>query len=365
MGIPWLFSVMILFLHSPRVFSSQNSQLVYSKMQNGDIVRVKVLDFDKKSFYSAEIAGEKLFVKSQQPLSVGDTFSARLKLSENGEILLIPIPDSEVLDSNADKNAHLLREGLIPDKISETLLQYFKQSSLFFDKKILENLRFTSRAFAEKECLAAEAGAILLQSGLPSDESAVKSLFDEILAFLFAAASFSRVAEKTGEQNKKENFQFKEKLSSLNPLFRLYTRVPIEKQSILTLVNQLSRQNKHWVFFPFEWNENFFAKGMIRALLNLQASVVEKILVYCKTSRTDYFFVLQFSFGSVQKVLFYTEPEFLGKNAKSQSVILENFLNCALKNPSAKPIRAIYDVAAKCEGICVTNEKPFFVEELV
>jgi hypothetical protein len=138
----------------------------------------------------------------------------------------------------------------------------------------------------------------------------------------------------------------------------VYEAPATKEPDLLAFVNQLSCGPKHWLFLPYEWQyAHGTAKGMIRVLVDTERKCVEKITLNCKTTLTNYYFVLYYTSSKVKEVRFCTLPPLLP--SKEEELRLGELLRSGMNE--AGPVTVTYSTSAYCDGICTDEADPLFL----
>lgn len=355
----------ILSLSNPGA-SRVQAQAPVSEMNlsEGDRIFVRVLDKTGYSQgmnrYTVFAGGIRFSVASREPIHVGDNFHALVHIEKDGTIVLERIAEALQAEHNesltrADfMNNLLFSMGLPRDDISLRVLLFMYQSGMRLDSNLVSRARNIGLRFPGREKLASETAAILIESGIePSDEK-----INEILALVLSDSENQQKNEGKGREN---HNQKDEKSAKDDFLERLYGCPAPEKTGLLTYLNQVAVDRKHWIFLPYEWDSpSGPGKGMIRLLLDLDSRRTEKIQINCKISSTKYFFVLYYNMSSEMEVRFFTLPPLLPSKVKNEELRLGGFLGSGMNK--GKPVTVTYSDSACSDGLCVIDEMPAFVE---
>ena len=332
---------------------------VKSTVSGGSSVFVRVLEDKGSSSYVVSFAGQKVLVKSEKSLVPGQSFRARIELSQDKKILLIPQTEENNIKSalnslsliEADKNPQGLIEAffnsqnLVSDSITLTIFQFLQQSGFKTDKSLMEKARRIALNFTGKEKKAAEIAVLLLENGLESDAE----LMQKIMALLDC--------DKNENQHKEKKESFDEENQKIIPpdkniLEKIYDST-FEDADLLALVNQNAKVNPHYIFFPYDYT--FLSKkahGLISFLIDSKTKQIQKMSLNCKFDSTEYYFVLYYK-GS-----FPSELVFFQNGLKNESPLkCENFLKEILvQEDSLKNIQIKYSDEAYTQGFFVNNK---------
>ncbi|MBP5174763.1 MAG: hypothetical protein ILP07_02480 [Treponema sp.] len=340
-------------------------------LSEGDRIFVRVLDKTGYSQgmnrYTVFAGGIRFSVASRDPIHVGDNFHALVHIEKDGTIVLERIAAALQTEHNESLtradflNNVLFSMGLPRDDISLRVLLFMYQSGMRLDSNLVARARNIGLRFPGREKLASEAAAILIENGIePSDEK-----INELLALVLGDGDGRQGGEnqsRDGEPERKKSSGDKKSGNDEDFLSRIYGTKSPEKAGLLTYLNQVAADRKHWIFLPYEWDSpSGLGRGMIRMLLDLDSRRTEKIQINCKISSTKYFFVLYYNISSEMEVRFFTLPPLLPSKVKSEELRLGGFLGSGMNK--GKPVTVTYSDSACIDGICSTNEVPSFVEE--
>ena len=119
---------------------------------------------------------------------------------------------------------------------------------------------------------------------------------------------------------------------------------------------------------PYEWQyekkdgengEINTAKGVIRVLLDTETQKIEKIALNCKTTLTNYFFVLYYTTSKVKEVRFCTLPPLLP--SRGEELRLGELLRSGMNLDSS--VAVTYSTSAYCDGFCTEETPPLFIAD--
>ncbi|MCR5724521.1 MAG: hypothetical protein K6G80_05480 [Treponema sp.] len=151
------------------------SQSRSASLREGAVVQARVLSHDGGSSYTVSIAGRKLQVRSEQPMTAGQVFSARIQL-KGEEIALVLQSTADALPPERQLQALLSSLGL-PENTEAFRLVHFAQAlGIRLKPEQLRKAYALSLRFSDSE--AAELCLILDDKGLESSDEAVQSVLD-------------------------------------------------------------------------------------------------------------------------------------------------------------------------------------------
>lgn len=362
----------ILTLSNPGASRVQPSnQLSEMNLSEGDRLFVRVLDkigySQGMNRYTVFAGGIRFSVGSRDPIHIGDSFHALVHIEKDGSVVLERIATALQAEHNESLtradflNNMLFSMGLPRDDISLRVLLFMFQSGMKLDSSLVAKARTIGLRFPGREKLASEVAAILIANGIePSDEK-----INELLSLVLSEhgnpdpGSQQKNGQNQGEGEKRN--QKDGKSGDDNFLRRIYKTQAPDRAGLLTYLNQVAKDRKHWIFLPYEWDSpSGKASGIIRMLLDLDSSRTEKIQINCKISSTNYFFVLYYNISSEMEVRFFTLPPLLPSKIKSEELRLGGFLGSGMNK--GKPVTVTYSDSACSDGLCVIDEMPTFVE---
>jgi len=369
-------------------------------LRGGSSVFVRVLSDNGNGRYTVSFAGNSVDVqsaaKSTRQLVAGQTFLATVQTDDDGKILLVPKNESYGVDAasiervtvvengvnsdgtpNAALSSFLVAQGLCPDASTVKILQFLQQTGVKTDTSLMMKAQKIALRFAGREKQAAEAAILLLEKGIDPDDALIGQILDALTDDGGEAGASNSQANKrelggfahdneskadSGDPKQTDDF-------SAEPdfLLQLYDEIPDRKPGVLTLLNQLSSERKHWIFLPYEWNGDQndhlpSAKGIIRILVDTQTQKVEKIAINCRTKMTNYYFVLYYIESKVKEVRFCALPPLLSLNKRSEELRLGELLRSGMNLSS--PVTVTYSTSACCDGICTDETPPLFFTPL-
>ncbi len=366
----------ILSLSNPGATKVQESlQTQEMRLSDGDRIFVRVLDKEGYSQgmnrYTVFAGGVRFSVGSRDSIHIGDNFHALVHIGKDGGVELERLAAALNVESNVEFNETLTRSdflnnllfsmGLPRDDISLRVLLFMFQSGIRLDSSLVSRARTIGLRFPGREKIASEAAAILIENGIePSDEK-IREILSLVLSDYGNPGSDGR-QKKGGNQLGDENSgQKDEKSEDGNFLRRIYKTHEPDKAGLLTYLNQVAKDRKHWIFLPYEWDSpSGAADGMIRLLLDLDSRRTEKIQINCKINSTKFFFVIYYNTSSEMEVRFFTLPPLLPSKIKSEELRLGGFLGSGMNG--GKPVTVTYSDSACSDGLCVVDEMPTFVE---
>ncbi|HPX25658.1 MAG TPA: hypothetical protein PLG87_02535 [Treponemataceae bacterium] len=246
---------------SPTISVVQNS-LSNTLFKDGDFVFVRVVNHNSDGSYTASFAGNRFIVRSLIPLSIGSSFKAQLKL-ENSVLKLIPVFENQAVSAFSQTDAGFLsRIGLLPDDISQRVIQFFQQFNIKINLHRAQKARSLSQVFPGQEKDAAEAVLFLADKGIDATEQLVSLIL----------------------RNTRSN-----------------TNPHEEDTDFLSYINHKKGSNHHWIILPFENNgastdtsdSGSSLQGVAKILINIELKKMEKMAIECNTAVKKFFFVLQ------------------------------------------------------------------------
>lgn len=332
-------------------------------VSEGDIVSVKVLKSLGGGMYAVSLRGARISVRSEQPLSVGTVFRARVFHDGAGRILLKTeaaenavraepvLPDGSPSALLADR---LAGQGFIPDAVTVRIVQFLSQSGAKIDRNIIRKARSASFLFPGKEADAAEIASVLLKKGISPSEESIAEILQLLEGHFKDEEGFQggTARDQSGEDENEGCF-----------LKKVYDVLPAQGPGMLALVNQLrskDEQDRHWIVLPFEWRTGEkSASGLIRILLPGHLQPAEKIQISCEFECKKYYFVLYLNKDKVKEVRFCTLPPLLTSCIHSEEKRLGE-LFCSGMNGDSVPVT--YSALAFSGGLCASQELPFSFE---
>lgn len=327
-------------------------------LSEGDIVSVKVLKSLGSGMYAVSFRGVRIAVRSERPLSAGSVLRLRVASDGDARILLKPEPLGAVGGEPAVPDGrtpalfaeYLAGHGIVPDAVTERIVQFLLQSGAKIDRNIIAKARSVSLLFPGNEERAAEIASLLLEKGISPSEESVRSL----LAVLDGSGKEGSCPEN-GEDHEPAGGED----SGAGFLKKLYSVLPVQKPGMLALANQLrpaDARDKHWIMLPFEWHTGEKpASGLIRILLGSALQPAEKIQISCEFECKKYFFVLYLNKDKVKEVRFCSLPPLLTSCIHSEEKRLGE-LFCSGMNGSSVPVT--YSALAFSDGLCAAQEIP-------
>lgn len=392
-----------------------NSTVQYIKTQNaasvntqnvlrgGSSVFVRVIKNNGNGNYTVSFAGTRFNVKSMKPLSAGQTFNAKIQEGQNGKILIVPseklnvesiqiLDQSQVLLSDggpgAELSSYLIAQGLVPNSATVNIMKFLQQSGFKTDVNLMKKAQIAASKFKGNEKRAAEVAILLLEDGIEPTEENIQKILSK--GYLYSSEENEAAGGKSGSENQSKNqngnqsknqnnqsnkndensksegqFQYessknhdenKENISLLNSIYENINECN-KKSGMLTLINQLSSDDHHWVILPYEWNCNErTANGVIRVLINLKNKNVKKILINCKTSLKNYYFVIYLTCSKVKEVRFCTLPPLL----PSEEMRLGELFSSGMNDNNS--VTVAYSPTAFIDGLCTDGTPPDFIQ---
>ncbi|MBQ2600844.1 MAG: hypothetical protein II584_00420 [Treponema sp.] len=318
---------------------------------------VRVLSAEGDGSFIVSAGGNRISVRSEANLSVGQTFVASVRSDQSGRVILTPVPDSNFGEMPAPGTSEslLYAQGDAVSGLAYRVLQFMEQSGMKIDRSLMEKAVSVGKRFPGKERLASEAAAILLQKGIvPND--------DEVLALMSMSVGDYSGGKNQGGRNADESADGRKRQDSdENFLERLYPAGTGSETGLLTFMNHVKSGKMHWIFLPYEWKlGKETASGTVRILLDLESRCAEKIHLDCELNSTKYFFVLYCNESKGKEIRFFTLPPLLPSKIKSEELRLGGFLNSGMS--SGSPVTVTYSVSACSDGLCTADEEPSTVE---
>lgn len=321
-------------------------------LREGSIVSVRVLKDLGGGRYTVFFGGTRCNVSSRTPLKAGDIFQASVALDKNGTVILKAQNEGAESVRQAENSFITLLKNLslAPDGVNLKLLGFIQQTGLRLDRSLIARARMIASRFPGKEKAAAEAALMLLEKGIDPDEVLVEGLIS--------------AGEREGSHEGSQKGSSPEKNEGEGTfLSRLYASSLPRKGGLLTLVNHMKNAgDKHWVILPFEWETGKgTAKGKIRILTDIRRRETEKIVISCKFSVTNYYFVVYYNKSTVKEVRFCTLPALLTDKILPSEKSLGELFSSGM-NPGSS-VSVIYSTSALTDGLCCNDEAPLSFDE--
>lgn len=289
-----------------------NGEQPFLTVPDGGRVFVRVLEQTAPHTYTVLLSGAPVTVHSEQPLSKGEHFFAKIVSYKNTAFELIPEKEATVPQHQPIQNTSntytieqfLQSEGLFADELTARVFTFLEQMGVKIDKTLMQKARSIGQRFGKKSKPASEAAALLLQKGIYPTKEAIE-------AILFATADFYEGTKNGGNGEPKHKKSENESPSFIDAL---YAVPPQKKEGILTLSNHIAPKHKHWIVLPYEWspagvNAKASAFGTITILLNIPLKNAEKMHIQCKTLLNNYSFLLYYKDGTPAHLCFCITPE--------------------------------------------------------
>ena len=328
-----------------------------SPLKNGENVFVRVLSSDGGGKYTVSFAGNRVHVKSELSLAPGESFSARLNVLSDGTVRLVQLEKMPSESLNVQNQSVLASSlaafGVPSDELSVRLIQFFEQSGMRIDRTIMDKARKIALQFPGKEKIAGEAAALLLENGMEPTVEAVEAL----IAFALGEDCGSQNGSRGSEDKKSES----DARETENLLSKIYGKPLKNAPGLLTLINQVAKNDHHWIFLPFEWQDEF--SGIIRLLLNLRTKFTEKIEIICKNPLKSYSFVLYCKESKIKEIRFCTLPPLLSSEIPIKEKRLGDLLNSGMNQNESVPVT--YSACALLGGLCTMEQEPQAFEKSV
>lgn len=339
-------------LNNLQIFPVQNvSSVNLSPKADGGTLFVRVISANSDGSFLISAGGHRMNVGASIPLSAGDTFVAMVKVDPSGKVLLSPVQEKGMDQTQQATEYPGFSYGneISSGALAFRILQFMEQSGMKISASIMDRAAKIGKKFKGKEKLASEAAAILIQKGInPSDEN------------ILALMSMS-VGDYSGGEKKKGDQQSPGPEKTF--LDKIYPSGTGGGEGLLTFMNHVSKGKRHWIFLPYEWKSPVGeASGMMRILLDLESRDAEKILLNCEMNSTKLFFVLYCSKSKGKEVRFFTLPPLLPSKIKAEEMRLGGFL-CSGMNMGG-PVTVTYSDSACSDGLCTVDELPSMVETL-
>lgn len=356
---------------------STASVSINSNAGGGSVVSVKVLRDNGSGSYIVSFAGNKYSVKSNIPLKEGQVFKAGVKfdgqriiLEQRGQTPAVLNVSEELMlpdgTPGQQLSAYLSQFGLVPDKVTVSLMQFLQQNGLKIDFPLMQKARLVALKFPGKEKEAADAALLLMEDGITAEEDIVRSLMD-----IFGGEEEGHGGDSSGDRGDRplpQNSQDDKKSSGdkgdrpLEFTDRIYTNTPSGKHNLLAFMNHYAKNRQHWIFLPFEFTTgNKTATGFLKLLLDISEKNIKKMQINASFPLKKYFFVLKFNQSKVQEVRFCTLPSLLPSEVKSEELRLGGYFSSGMNQNN--PVAVTYSALALTQGICTECEPPAFFEE--
>lgn len=334
----------------------------------GSVVSVKVLHDNGGGSYTVSFGGCRYSVKSNIPLKEGQVFKANVKFDGQKIILEQRGQTPQVLDVREELllpdgtpgeqlSAYLTQFGLVPDKVTVSIMQFLQQNGLKFDFSLMQKARLLAMKFPGKEREAADAALLLMENGISADEEILRHLmnvFDGQEEGYSSNRGDRPLPQNSGGSDKGDR--------PLDFTDYLYANPLPEKQNLLAFVNHYAKNNSHWIFLPYEYSiKNKKATGFLKILLNISEQKVEKMQINASFPLKKYFFVLKFKQSKVLEVRFCTLPSLLPSEIRSEELRLGGYFNSGMNQDN--PVAVTYSALALTQGICTECKPPAFIEE--
>ena len=358
-----------------------------SVLRNGAVVTARVISQNGDGSYSVSLAGQKITVRSEANLVLGETFSARVSVKGDVVRLSLLSEKTEIEGSFVQKMA--ADEKVISPKLAEFL------SSLGFEPNAesLKIFQFMQQVGMKINLPAAKkALQFSKKSGEPNEEKAqisllleekgIKSSDERVNAILGRNPNGNDSEQRRKNQNQEGNFLcedefFKSKLESdVKSYFSSVDSAAFSrKNGILSAFNTVLSSSKselplrHWLIFPFEWDfKNSF--GTIRLLFDSDLKNLEKLVINVKTSEKSEkskesesekiektrIFALDFKNNSPVSVKFASDFEASESGVSEETILSSLFAN------SVRVEKADFD--SLC-GFCAGDEEFSFVSGVI
>lgn len=334
----------------------------------GSVVSVKVLRNNGGGSYTVSFAGNKYSVKSNIPLKEGQVFKATVKydgqkiiLEQRGQTPAVLNLTEDILLADGmpgeQLSAYLSQIGLVPDKVTVSIMQFLQQNGFKLDFSLIQKARLLAMKFPGNEKKAADAALLLMENGISGDEEIIRCLLN-IFAGQDNGYSSDRGDRPLGQNQQNLNQGDR----PLDFTSFLYTNSISGKENLLAFMNHYAKNNNHWIFLPYEWD---FGKqkvtGFIKLFLDITEKKVNKMQINADFSVKKYYFVLKFIQSKVKEVRFCTLPSLLPSEINSEELRLGGFFNSGMN--SNYPVAVTYSTLALQEGICTECMPPVFIEE--
>jgi len=333
---------------------------VQSEVHEGSSVFVRVIAENSPQNYTVSLAGSRISVKSDIPLKQGDSFTAIIKTSRDGKILLIPAEQNAPLQQFSRIESFLAAQGVSPDDSAVKLVALLQNLGVKIDPKIISKASVVSKKFPGKERKAAEIAAVLEEKGIPATEENVKRFLMEL--------------DFNSEGNQKES-KSSYSQSDGSIIDKLYSSPLPQDEGLLAFFNHKKNDGPvQWLVLPYEYNLNEKnARGNIRIQYNNILKTTEKICVDVKFNSenssqnkkkdvTNYYFVVYYKLSKVREMRFCTLPPLLTSRIPFEEKRLGELLRSGMSDDS---VSVIYSTSAFTEGFFLNDEIPLSFEESV
>ena len=306
-------------VNSVRVLQSQISQNARNAaiLRGGSVVQARVLSKNADGSYMLSLAGQKISVKSESPLQIGGTFSARVILKGESVHLSLLKENSEVgefvqkftYDGKSLPSQFLSSLGFEPNEESLKIFQFMQQLGMKIDvplaKKTLRSSKNRMNTDDEK-----------IQISFLLEEKGIKSTDERVDAILGENPRDSRQSDSNRQgQNDdfaamKKNAPHRINPSDIKAFFDSVDAASLtRKNGLLSAFNTvLASQKKeiplrHWIVLPFEWVfQNSF--GNIKLLFDSNLKKLQKLVIDIKNASQNRIFALDFKNNLLDSVKF-------------------------------------------------------------
>ena len=153
-----------------KVFALQGAADLPRLVRAGSVLRVEVLAATPDNGVRIRLAGQTVLAANITGMRPGDSFLARVSISDSS-VILHPIQNDSVGASDA-----FSRLGIEETPVNVFLVSFFQTIRARLDPRQIQNLQRLASRFPGKEILAAEAAAILAERGIEPDEKTVTRL---------------------------------------------------------------------------------------------------------------------------------------------------------------------------------------------
>lgn len=340
----------------------------YAILRNGSLVTGRVLAKNPDGSYSVSLAGKKINVKSEHPLSPGKVFSAKVLLKGDSVTLALVKEGSEnpallqKIGVGAELPPHvanlLLALGLNANEETFNLLLFMHQIGMQIDaqaaRKVLQKTK-DSENQEENSQLA----LLLKEKGIRVDEEKVRAVF----AHNFGKQENHGQGNTGYNQHEGRQYGVTEQKMNASHVKNFFSQVDdaslSRSQGLLSAFNTVLSSGKnqpplqHWMVFPFEWDFRQ-STGNIKMLFDSDLRNLKKVVVNVKNASTESIFVINYKNNSPDSLKFSTN-NFSDKNKK-------DFLCGLLSSMFHSKITVDFVDYGSLQGFCSGDECFFSVD---
>lgn len=301
----------------------------------GGTVFVRVLKNLGSGNYAVSIAGKKMTVKSDVPLTEKSSITAKIKTdgqkiillrqpaaADSGGIQTFSVPAASDAPLTGAAAAYLKKLGLLPDALSAFLLSRMQELALPFDAAFAKRTYALAKKFTGKEKAAAEIALALKQKGLPADEDAVRAVLGH---FPDGGALNGDPAEQPAAAALDARIPFEAAArSAFAQFFDAVMSGAAQLDGVqcgrLTLFNHFGTGKGNaegvgsWIRIPFAFSytkdgAQDSGAGCVNLLIKPDAKAVEKLTAAFSLHEREYRFALLLQKGAAHKIKFYVTEE--------------------------------------------------------